>query len=121
MLWTSVVTALLRVKLPPSCAMLDEASNLHGGRMGGDALTTHQEGSMRKVAFAFAAAALMLLAGALSAEATTGAGTLALGAAAKNFSPVETVGCRVAGPVCEYGRTWVCRPLRGCWCARCWR
>ena len=75
---------------------------------------------MRKVAFAFAAAALMLLAGALSADAMTGAGTLGLGATAKNLSPVEQVGCRVAG-VCRLGRTWVCRPLRGCWCARCWR
>jgi hypothetical protein len=39
----------------------------------------------------------------------------------KNFSPVDTVACRVAGPVCGPGRTLVCRPLRGCWCARCWR
>jgi len=76
---------------------------------------------MRKVAFALAAAAVMLLAGALTAEATTGAGTLGLGAAAKHFSPVETVACRVAGPVCRAGRTLVCRPLRGCWCTRCWR
>jgi len=76
---------------------------------------------MRKVAFAFAAAALMLLAGALGAEATTGAGILGLRATAQNFSPVEAVGCRTVGPVCGLGRTWVCRPLRGCWCARCWR
>jgi hypothetical protein len=75
---------------------------------------------MRKLAFAFAAAALMLLAGALGAEAA-GVGPLGLGAAAKNFSPVETVACHVAGPVCRAGRTVVCRPLRGCWCARCWR
>ena len=66
---------------------------------------------MRKVAFAFAAAALMLLAGAFGAEATTGAGILGLRATAQNFSPVEAVGCRRV----------VCRPLRGCWCARCWR
>ena len=44
---------------------------------------------MRKVAFAFAAAALMLLAGALGAEAATGAGILGLRATAQNFSPVE--------------------------------
>lgn len=74
---------------------------------------------MRKVAFAFAAAALMLLAGALTAEAMTGNGTLGLRGMAKNFSPVDTVACRVAGPICPLGRTWVCRPLRGCWCARC--
>lgn len=82
-------------------------------------LMTHQEGIMRKVAFAIAAAALMLLAGALTAEAMTGSLVLGLRSAAKNFSPVDTVACRVAGPVCGLGRTWVCRPLRGCWCARC--
>jgi hypothetical protein len=41
---------------------------------------------MRKAAFAFAAAALMLLAGGLGAEATTGAGILGLRATAQNFS-----------------------------------
>jgi hypothetical protein len=76
---------------------------------------------MRKVVFAIAAAALMLSAGALTAGATTSLGTLNLPGAAKNFSPVDTVACRVAGPVCGPGRTLVCRPLRGCWCARCWR
>ena len=59
---------------------------------------------MRKVAFAFAAAALMLLAGAFGAEATTGAGILGLRATAQNFSPVEAVGCRTVGPVCGLGR-----------------
>jgi len=78
---------------------------------------------MRKVAFAIAAAALMLLAGAFAftAQATTSLGTLNLPGVTKNFSPVDTVACRVAGPVCRPGRTLVCRPLRGCWCARCWR
>ena len=74
---------------------------------------------MRKVAFAIAAAALMLLAGALTADAMTGSGIFSLRSTAKNFSPIETIGCRVAGPVCGLGRTWVCRPFRGCWCARC--
>ena len=75
---------------------------------------------MRKVAFVFAAAAFMLLAGAFAftAEATTGAGTLGLPAAAKNFSAVETVACRFAGPTCPIGHTRVCR-LFSCWCARC--
>jgi hypothetical protein len=68
---------------------------------------------MRKVAFAFAAAALMLLAGALGAEATTGSGILGLRATAQHFSPVEAAGCRTVGPVCGLGRTWVCRPLPG--------
>ena len=76
---------------------------------------------MRKVAFAIAAAALMLLAGVLTAEAMTGSGVFGLRAAVKNYSPIDTVACRVAGPVCGLGRTWICRPLRGCWCARCWR
>jgi len=77
---------------------------------------------MRKVTFAIAAAALMLLAGAFAtAGATTSLGTLNLPGLTKNFSPVETVACRVGGPVCGLGRTLVCRPLRGCWCARCWR
>jgi hypothetical protein len=84
-------------------------------------LTTSQEGIMRKVAFAIAAAALMLLAGALTAQAMTGSGVLGFRSAAKNLSPVDTIACRVAGPVCGLGRTWVCRPFRGCWCARCWR
>jgi hypothetical protein len=75
---------------------------------------------MRKVAFVVAAATFMLLAGAFAftAEATTGAGTLGLPAAAKNFSAVETVACRFAGPTCPIGHTRVCR-LFSCWCARC--
>jgi hypothetical protein len=75
---------------------------------------------MRKVAFAIAAAALMLLAGAFAftAEATTGVGTLNLPGVAKNFSAVETVACRFAGPTCPRGYTRVCR-LFDCWCARC--
>jgi hypothetical protein len=77
---------------------------------------------MRKVVFAIAAAALMLSAGAFAtAEATTSLGTLNLPGMTKHFSPVDNVACRVAGPACGYGRTLVCRPLRGCWCARCWR
>lgn len=78
---------------------------------------------MRKFAFAVAAAALMLFAGAFAytAQATTSMGTLNLPGMTKNFSPVDTVACRVAGPVCGHGRTLVCRPLRGCWCAKCWR
>jgi hypothetical protein len=73
--------------------MLRDASNPLGAEEGA-MLTTHQEGIMRKVAFAFAAAALMLLAGAFGAEATTGAGILGLRATAQDFSPVEAVGCR---------------------------
>jgi hypothetical protein len=75
---------------------------------------------MRKLAFAIGAAALMLLAGVLTAGAM-GTETFGLRGAAKNFSPIDTVACRVAGPVCGWGRTLICRPLRGCWCARCWR
>jgi hypothetical protein len=76
---------------------------------------------MRKYAFALLTASLMLLLGVFTAEAMTGSGALGLRSAVKNFSPIDTVACRVAGPACGYGRTLVCRPLRGCWCARCWR
>ena len=76
---------------------------------------------MCKYAFALFAASLMLLAGVFTAEAMTSSGALGLRSAAKNFSPIDLVACRVAGPACRYGRTLVCRPLRGCWCARCWR
>lgn len=76
---------------------------------------------MRKFAFAIGAAVLMLLAGVLTAEAMTGSATSGLRSTAKDFSPIDQVACRVAGPVCGLGRTWICRPLRGCWCARCWR
>ena len=75
---------------------------------------------MRKlVILMMASGALIALA--VTANAATAIGSLNLGVAAKNLSPIETVGCRTAGPVCRFGRTWVCRPLRGCWCARCWR
>ena len=47
---------------------------------------------MRKFAFAIGAAALMLLAGVLTAEAMTGSSTLGLRATAKNFSPIDD-GC----------------------------
>jgi len=75
---------------------------------------------MRKVAFALAAAAIMLLAGAFAftAEATTGVGTLNLPGVTKNFSAVETVACRFNGPTCPVGYTRVCR-LFSCRCARC--
>jgi hypothetical protein len=65
--------------------------------------------------------ALMLLAGILTAEVMTGSAVLRLRSAAKNFSTIDTVACRVSGPVCGLGWTWICRPLRGCWCARCCR
>ena len=46
---------------------------------------------MRKLAFAIGPAALMLLAGVLTAEAMTGTETFGLRTAAKNFSPIEIV------------------------------
>ena len=75
---------------------------------------------MRKVVIAFAAAVSLLLAGAyaFNAQATTGAGTLGLPAAAKNYSPVDQVACRFSGPTCPAGYTRVCRLVK-CWCARC--
>jgi len=78
---------------------------------------------MRKIGILLTASAALLIAGAIAftADATPGAATLGLAGAAKNYSPVDTVACRVSGPVCGLGRTLVCRPFRGCWCARCWR
>jgi hypothetical protein len=75
---------------------------------------------MRKVAFAVAAVAILLLAGvfAFTANATTSIGTLNLPGVAKNFSAVETIACRFSGPTCPRGYTRVCR-LFSCWCARC--
>ena len=48
---------------------------------------------MRKIALAIAAAALLLFAGSFvwKADATTGAGTLGLARAAKNYSPIDSV------------------------------
>jgi len=79
------------------------------------------EGNMRKIAFAIAAAALLLFAGSSvwKADATTGAGTLGLARAAKNYSPIDTVACRFDA-FCRPGYTMVCR-LFNCWCARCSR
>lgn len=75
---------------------------------------------MRKAVIAFAGAAVLLLAGAFAfnAEATTGAATLGLGAAAKSYSPIERVACKFKGPLCPIGYTRVCRMWK-CWCARC--
>jgi hypothetical protein len=70
---------------------------------------------MRKVTIAFAATIALLVAGVLAwnAQAAPFAGT----APAKNYSPIERVGCGGAGR-CPWGRTWVCGP-RGCGCAPC--
>jgi hypothetical protein len=78
---------------------------------------------MRRIVILLTASAGLLLAGAFAfqADAMTGAGTLGLRAAAKDYSPIDTVACHATGPICGPGRTWVCRPFRGCWCARCWR
>ena len=75
---------------------------------------------MRKLAIAILATAAMLLAGSViwTVDATTGAGTQSLPTAAKNYSIVETVACRVSA-ACPRGSTLVCRPLWRCWCARC--
>ena len=57
---------------------------------------------MRKIAILLAASAALLLAGAFAftADAMTGGAALGLRSAAKNFSPIDTVACRVSGPVC---------------------
>src|SRR5262245_22802264 len=68
---------------------------------------------MRKIASAIGAAALLLFAGSFvwKADATTGAGTLGLARAAKDYSPIDTVACRFDG-FCRPGYTMV-------WCADC--
>lgn len=75
---------------------------------------------MRRVAIMLIAAIALLFAGAYAfeADAGAGAGTLGLPAAAKNFSPINQVACKVAGPTCPLGYTRVCRMWK-CWCARC--
>jgi hypothetical protein len=73
---------------------------------------------MRKVVLAIAASAALLVGYTLTAFATTGAGTLDLPRAAKDYSPVATVACNMRGPLCPIGYTRVCRFWK-CWCARC--
>jgi hypothetical protein len=75
---------------------------------------------MRKIAILFGVAFALVLAGGLGfqADATVGSGTLGLPMAAKNYSPIDRVACRFAGPMCPEGYTRVCRPFK-CWCARC--
>jgi len=58
---------------------------------------------MRKVAFAIAAAALTLLAGAVTAEAMTGSGTLDIRSTAKTFSPIGTVASGCQAPFAGWG------------------
>ena len=75
---------------------------------------------MRKIALLLTMAFALLVAGALGfeADATVGSGTQGLPTAAKNFSPIDRVACRFAGPMCPEGYTRICRPWK-CWCARC--
>jgi hypothetical protein len=75
---------------------------------------------MRKVAILLTAALALTLAGAFAyqADATTGAATLGLPSVAKNYSLVDQVACKFAGPTCPIGYTRVCRMWK-CWCARC--
>lgn len=77
---------------------------------------------MRKVRFAVALAAALLVAGLASwkAEATTAAGTGLPDAVAK-YSLIEKAACATYGKHCPPGYTWVCKPNNPnkCWCARC--
>jgi hypothetical protein len=77
---------------------------------------------MRKAVIGIVGAIALMLAGVLAwnAEATPLTGVTST-SPAMSHSLVERVACGVWGPVCGGGRTLVCRPLRGCWCAPCWR
>ena len=76
---------------------------------------------MRKLRFAIALAAALLVAGLASwtAEATT-VGTAGLPNAVEKYSLIEKAACVGYGKHCPPGYTWVCKPNSNkCWCARC--
>jgi hypothetical protein len=79
-----------------------------------------EEGKMRKVALALAAAALLLFAGSLAWKAdATVVGTPDFARAAKAYSPVDQIACKYDA-FCKPGYVMVCR-LFDCFCARCSR
>ena len=60
---------------------------------------------MRKIALLLTMAFALLVAGGLGfqADAAVGSGTQGLRGAVKNFSPIDRVACRFAGPMCPEG------------------
>ena len=77
---------------------------------------------MRKLSVAFAAAAAILLVSSLAwkADAQTSRGAANIPAQAQNFTPIEKAAC---GPFwgrwCGPFHRRVCGPLGRCWCAHC--
>ena len=77
---------------------------------------------MRKLSVAFAAAAAILLVSSLAwkADAQTSRGAANIPAQAQNFTPIEKAAC---GPFwgrwCGPFHRRVCGPRGRCWCAQC--
>ena len=75
---------------------------------------------MRRLAIALGASVALLVTGAVvwKADATTWrSGTFNLPGVAKNYSPIEQVGCSSYGR-CPPGYKWKCKN-GGCWCKPC--
>ena len=73
---------------------------------------------MRKFAVTLAAAALVLGATALTANAQTQRPG-SFHALAQNATPIQKAACNGMWGRCPPGRHWVCGPYR-CWCGPCW-
>jgi Spy/CpxP family protein refolding chaperone len=75
---------------------------------------------MRKLTMTLTAAALILGAMAVGANAQTqSSGAASVHAQIKNATPIQEAACRGFGPYCGPGFTRVCGPYR-CWCRPCY-
>jgi hypothetical protein len=76
---------------------------------------------MRKLSVAFAAAAAILLVSSLAwkADAQTSRGAANIPAQSQDFTPIEKAACGGPGPYCPTGLIRRCGPLGRCWCAPC--
>jgi len=79
-----------------------------------------KEGPTRKLTMTLAAAALMLSAMAIAADAQSAAsGAAGLHAQIQNATPIDKAACRGSGAFCPPGTVRRCGAYR-CWCARCY-